>query len=68
MYNIGPMMNTVVFVYLKISCRLCVSVLITKGKNNQNRGSGRKLLEVVGVFMAVIVVMVSWMHTYLQTH
>ena len=33
-----------------------------------NRKGRRKLLEVMDMFMAYIVVMASWVYTYLQTY
>lgn len=36
--------------------------------NDNNNEDGRKLLEMMGMFMALMVVIVSRMYTYLQTH
>lgn len=37
-------------------------------QNNNNKESERKLLEVIDIFVAETVVMVSLVHTYPQTH
>ena len=40
----------------------------TKINDNNNKEDGRKLLEIVGMFMALMAVMVSQVYTYSQTH
>ena len=44
-----------------------LSVLITTQNNNKQRGK-EKLLEGIDTFMTQIMVMVSWVYAYLQTH
>ena len=44
---------------------LMLSALTTKGKK---KGAGRKLLDVMDMFMELMVVIFSWVYTYLQTH
>lgn len=39
-----------------------------RNTNNNNNTSRRKLLEVKELFKAQMVVMRSWIYTYLQTH
>ena len=45
-----------------------LSVLTTKQNNNNNNNEQEKNLEVISVFIALMVVMVSWVYTYPQTH
>lgn len=44
-----------------------LSVLITTQNNNKQRGK-EKLLEGIDTFMTQIMVMVSWVYAYPQTH
>lgn len=48
-----------------------LSILTThtkNGNNNSDKGSRRTLWEEMDISMALILVMVSWMDTYPQTH
>lgn len=40
----------------------------TQINDNKNKKDGRKLLMIVGMFMALMAVMVSQVYTYSQTH
>lgn len=47
---------------------LMSSDVTTKRKQYTKKGSRRKLLELMEMFMALIVMMVSWIFTYFQKH
>lgn len=48
-----------------VEARSCVVFLTKKKKKLQK--NAEKVLEVIGMFSTLIVVMVSWVHTYVQT-